>query len=265
MKKWQKQMKSDWDIMAQKNAAYYIFTAPEFADAQDFDADSFFDSGRRDVDSILASLHVQPNKEWSVLDIGCGLGRLTRRLNECFGRATGADVSAEMIAQARQLSPDIDFQEVSGTDLQKFTDESFDLVFSFIVFQHMPRSNLVLAYIVEIARVLKPKGLALIQANTSFFPALKRAYWNLRRSKQADPHRDRVSFRGSCLTVGKIEKHAFLHGLMTDMMLYQGTPWTYFRFSKRATEALFQGQRHAGDMRPELQDLLKGKTGVDSN
>jgi SAM-dependent methyltransferase len=263
MKKWQKQMKSDWDSLAQDNAAYYIFTAPEFADAQGFDAGRFFESGRRDVDSILAALHVHPNKAWSVLDIGCGLGRLTRRLHESFGRATGVDVSAEMIARARTLSPDIDFQEVSGTDLQNLADESFDLVFSFVVFQHLPRGSFVLDYLTEIARVLKPQGVALIQANTSYFPALKRAYWNARRSKQADPNRDRVSVRGSCLTVGKIERHAFSHGLMTDMVLYQGTAWTYFRFSKRTAESLLQGQRHAEDTRPELLDLLQGKTGAD--
>jgi hypothetical protein len=78
----------------------------------------------------------------------------------------------------------------------------------------------------------------------------------LRRKKQADPNRDRISFRGSCLTVGQIEQHAFSHGLMTDMILYQGTPWTYFRFSKRSLESIFHGQRHAEDLRPELQDLL---------
>lgn len=254
--RWHRQMKTDWNDLARHNAPYYILTAPELTDPAHFDEQQFFESGRRDVDSMLSVLHVPLKKEWSVLDIGCGLGRLTRRLSELYGKATGVDVSGEMIHRARQLNPHIVFREVSGTDLNSFANEAFDLVLSFIVFQHFPKSRLVFQYLREISRILRPEGLALIQANTSYCPAFKRAYWNLLRRGHADSNRDRASFRGSCLGVGRIERYALMNGLMTDIVLYQGTPWTYFRFSKRAPEALFRGQRHAYEPRPELRSLL---------
>lgn len=172
---WQRQVKHAWDTLARENAPYYIFTAPEFLDPSKFDVTEFFESGCRDVDSILAALHVRSNPTWSVLDIGCGLGRLTRRLRELFGKTIGIDVSAEMITRARQLNCEIEFHETSGTDLKKFSNESFELVVSFIVCQHIPRGKLLFDYLTEIARILKPGGLALIQANTSLFPAFKRA------------------------------------------------------------------------------------------
>jgi len=60
------------------------------------------------------------------------------------------------------------------------------------------------------------------------------------------------------MTVGRLEKHAFLHGLLTEIVLYSGTPWTYFRFSKRSPVVTFGGQRIVGEVRPELQRLLVG-------
>ncbi len=44
-----------------------------------------------------------------------------------------------------------------------FADNSFDFVFSFIVFQHMPNKKMVAQNIAEIDRVLKPHGIGKIQ------------------------------------------------------------------------------------------------------
>lgn len=250
-------MKDDWDSLARINAPYYIFTAPEFADPQTFDANKFFESGRRDVDDILASLSFVPNPRGVVLDIGCGLGRLTRRLDELFLKAVGVDVSAEMIARAKSLIPTVDFRVVDGVDLRAFANGTFDVVFSFIVFQHLPNITLLFSYLKEISRVLKPNGSVLFQASTSVFPAFKRMYWNWQRSKQDDPNRDRRSMRGCTATAGAIERHGARYGLMTDIVLFQGTPWTYFRMSKRDPGSILAGQRSAQDARPELE-ILRG-------
>src|SRR5437763_13431667 len=106
---WQRTMERDWDEMSRQNARYYIFTSDDFVDVAEPDDVKFFDSGRVDVDDILAALHVTPNKDWSVLDIGSGMGRLTRRLAQLFGPTTGVDVSSEMVAKAQTLAPLVRF------------------------------------------------------------------------------------------------------------------------------------------------------------
>ena len=133
-----KMMQDDWDAMARQNAHYYIATVDAFADPDRCDDAAFFESGRAAVETILAALRIRPDPRWSVLDIGCGLGRLTRALGERFGPTVGVDVSEEMVRRARQLTPGVEFRKTSGVDLAEFPDRSFDLVFSFLVLQHLP-------------------------------------------------------------------------------------------------------------------------------
>jgi 2-polyprenyl-3-methyl-5-hydroxy-6-metoxy-1,4-benzoquinol methylase len=45
----------------------------------------------------------------SVLDAGCGTGRVARELARLGVEVVGVDVDASMVAEARRLSPDIDF------------------------------------------------------------------------------------------------------------------------------------------------------------
>ena len=47
----------------------------------------------------------------------------------------------------------------AGRDLAAFADESFDLVYSYAVFQHIPSRDVVMQYLREARRVLKPGGL----------------------------------------------------------------------------------------------------------
>jgi hypothetical protein len=47
----------------------------------------------------------------------------------------------------------------NGASLAQFADESFDFVYSYAVFQHIPSRDVVLEYMNEIRRVLKPGGI----------------------------------------------------------------------------------------------------------
>jgi SAM-dependent methyltransferase len=258
MPNWREVMVQDWETLASKNPFYWVFTSDEFSDPDTCDIDKFFASGRIDVDNILQALHVKPNAAWSVLDIGCGLGRLTRRLAELFGPTVGVDVSGKMVERAASLTPGpgVQFRQTSGVDLKDFPDASFDLVFSFIVLQHLPRSRLVLNYIAEMARVLRSGGLALFQLATSFFPAWKLAYWRRLQPKRANRDFERPSVRGSWQSAGTVQRHAFQLGLTPEAVLYEGTPWTYFRLAKIDTNRMLAEQRSAGQSRVELQRWL---------
>ena len=89
------------------------------------------------------------------------------------------------------------------------------------------------------ARVLKPGGIAAFQVPTSVFPAWKRAYWKLIRRRHADPHRNRASFQGTTLGVGQVQRQGARVGLATEMILYEGHYYTYFRMCKATGDELF--------------------------
>jgi ubiquinone/menaquinone biosynthesis C-methylase UbiE len=92
-----------------------------------------------------------------VLDLGCGTGIVARLLRDRLGagtRLTGVDASAEMIAHARTLAPEIDWREANAMKLP-FADASFELVVSQQMLQFVPEPAAALG---EIRRVLVPGG-----------------------------------------------------------------------------------------------------------
>ena len=102
------------------------------------------------------------------MEIGCGLGRITRPFAENFLEVHGVDVSAEMIERARQRlrdCPNVTLHLISGMDLSSLPDKHFDLAFSYLVFQHIPSRTVIQNYIREAARVLKPGGALKVQLN----------------------------------------------------------------------------------------------------
>jgi len=98
------------------------------------------------------------------LDFGCGVGRLTGALGDYFDSVTGVDISLSMLDVARSLlagRPGCRVVHNASPDLKIFPDESFDLVYSSLVLQHMPRV-LASAYLAEFVRVTRPGGAVVI-------------------------------------------------------------------------------------------------------
>ena len=102
------------------------------------------------------------------LEIGCGVGRNTVHFGRRFSHVDGVDVSPTMVQLAREHDPpaNVSFHVTSGSDLATFEDRTFDLVFSHLVFQHIPDEATIASYLREIARVLAPGGCAILQFDT---------------------------------------------------------------------------------------------------
>lgn len=81
------------------------------------------------------------NRNSEVLDIGCGVGRLEYGLMNKVKSCVGIDIASSMIALAKKniSAENIVFYVVNGEDLKIFGRQKFDLIFSIIVFQHLPR------------------------------------------------------------------------------------------------------------------------------
>ena len=92
-----------------------------------------------------------------ILDLGCGTGIVARTLRERLGggaQITGVDASADMIAMARTLAPELDWREGNAMNLP-FPDGSFELVVSQQMLQFVPDRAAALR---ESRRVLVPGG-----------------------------------------------------------------------------------------------------------
>lgn len=94
-----------------------------------------------------------------ILEIGSGTGTLLHQLRTQGYDASGVDVNAELLDEARRWHGDLPVQQVRGTTLP-FADATFDIAMSFDVFEHIPDSD---AHLREVRRVLRPGGCYLIQ------------------------------------------------------------------------------------------------------
>ena len=153
-------MREDWDLRARENAPFYVCTTAADSAAA-FDA-----SGERDLEAhVLDGLDVSP--QWRVLEIGCGVGRLLRPLAGRVARVVGVDLSEAMLARARDHCGELPNVELVRTDggLESFPDASFDLVFSHIVFQHLPRKAYAERYFRDAFRVLVAGGILRVQVD----------------------------------------------------------------------------------------------------
>jgi SAM-dependent methyltransferase len=98
--------------------------------------------------------------EATVVEIGCGIGRILQHVAPLCRQATGYDISPGMIKIASERLadiPNVDFHVGNGYDLHELSDDSVDVVYSNFVFQHCPRT-ITYNYLLEANRVLRPGG-----------------------------------------------------------------------------------------------------------
>jgi ubiquinone/menaquinone biosynthesis C-methylase UbiE len=142
-----------WEELAKKDAEYYIKS--DLKDGETFDS-----SGKDDVERYIK----EDIANKVVLEIGCGIGRLTQYISPKAKKVYAVDISREMLDKAkdRLKYTNIDFIESDGRSFEAVPDACVDYVFSFIVFQHM-NANEVRSNLQEVMRVLKRGGTARIQ------------------------------------------------------------------------------------------------------
>ncbi|MGD7706327.1 class I SAM-dependent methyltransferase [Microlunatus sp. Y2014] len=103
--------------------------------------------------------HVGDHDDHTVLDAGCGTGRVVPTLTAAGLRVTGVDLSAEMLAVARSVNPDSEFA-VAGLDRLPFASGRFGGVLAWYSLIHTAPAEL-LTLASELARVLAPGGFLL--------------------------------------------------------------------------------------------------------
>lgn len=92
------------------------------------------------------------------LDFGCGTGRSTRFLRDHGFHAVGVDISAPMLAQARDRDPEGDYRLVPEGDLSSLPLHSFDLILAAFTFDNVPTHQVKVGLFTALRRLLRPSG-----------------------------------------------------------------------------------------------------------
>lgn len=130
------------------------------------------DSSRTYWDRVSGEKHFQHQLriEWvrecvtgaSILDCGCGYGRLLRELvHGGYPGAVGADFSAGMLARCAATYPELARLLVQADSRAlPFRESRFDAVLAFTLLTSMPRDSDQYSLMREIRRILRPGGVS---------------------------------------------------------------------------------------------------------
>jgi ubiquinone/menaquinone biosynthesis C-methylase UbiE len=166
-------MRERWRDFAARDPMFYIA-----ANRDDWTTQDFLAQGSALVDDVLDWAGDTPRK--TMLEIGCGLGRMLVHFARHFETAYGVDIAPEMIDRARELCPtNVRLSVGSGRDLSEFHDAMFDFAFCVQVFQHIPDREVISRYLREIRRTLRPGASAVVQFDTRPYRTLERIAFRL--------------------------------------------------------------------------------------
>jgi len=253
-----KSMKEQWDEIAHENAFYGVLSIEDFEHVDAVDFNRFWDTGRRDVDSFMEMVGLSSASELAMVEIGCGLGRMTHRFAELFRKAYAVEVSSRMLEGAKgywQHLDNIEWVLGNGEDLHQIENESVDFVFSFMVLQHIPDPNIAVNYIRESARIMKKGASAFLQfrtvPRTMSLLALKyyiatnwpssvakplRRVWDMtfrQKATRARFAREYESWRGCVIKPSLIDAIASEVHLQIKKVGRLGEQYTYYVFLKK--------------------------------
>jgi SAM-dependent methyltransferase len=231
-------MRRFWDRRAREDAFHFVDSRLPYRRS---DAQRFWREGEKDLRRLLeiAGVEVEPGSR--VLEIGCGLGRLTRGLAARAGEVIAIDVSGEMLAQAREHNSElgnVTWLLGDGTTLAGVDDSSVDACLSHVVFQHIPDPAITLGYVAETGRVLRPGGWAAFHVSND--PLVHRAEHHasaaqrLARRVRAGVGRaprgvDDPAWLGSAIDLGELEGVAQRAGMRIESVFGAGTQFCVIR------------------------------------
>lgn len=117
--------------------------------------------------STLVNRHVAPA---SILDIGCGLGRVSTKLAGLYpgARITGCDVIEEMIISNQKRHPGMNWIPVKVNQPIPVPDSSVDLAFALSVITHLSEESINFLFS-DVSRILSKNGVFLFTTIGQFY------------------------------------------------------------------------------------------------
>jgi SAM-dependent methyltransferase len=109
----------------------------------------------RDLPEIIAKY----TKGKTAVDFGCGTGRSTRFLEKLGFAAVGVDISADMIAKARELDKSGDYRLMPDNTLSVLGQDKFALALSVFTFDNIPTEQTKISLFKELGTALQTDGI----------------------------------------------------------------------------------------------------------
>lgn len=156
-------MRRFWDRRAHENPFYFVDDRLAYRRPEE---ERFWSSGEADLDTLLGMLGVRLERSDSVVEIGCGVGRLTRVIAQRAKDVRALDVSPEMLALARRHNAglgNVRWLLGDGSSLREIADSSASACISHVTLHHIPDPEISLGYVREMGRALRPGGWAAFQ------------------------------------------------------------------------------------------------------
>lgn len=135
-----------------------------------YEADAWFERNKTflltytsDTDNVVKLIREYDLKPESLLEIGCSAGYRLNGLKKIFKdcKVHGIEPSPKAIEFGRSTYPDIDLTQGTADNLEKYPDDSMDVIIVGFVFYVIDR-NIIFKVISEIDRVLKNGGVLII-------------------------------------------------------------------------------------------------------
>ncbi len=157
----------NWEGLAQEDALWAILTDPTKKD-KNWNEKEFFETGIIEVNTIIDLLKTSNllTNYNTVVDFGCGVGRISRAFYPFFKKIIGIDASETMINKANEInkaySDKIEFILNKNSHLDCLPNNSISFIYSTIVLQHIPKSES-LNFISEFIKKLEKGGVLIFQ------------------------------------------------------------------------------------------------------
>jgi 2-polyprenyl-3-methyl-5-hydroxy-6-metoxy-1,4-benzoquinol methylase len=163
-----------WEEWGRRDPYFGVITDPKFrrSEMDDHVKREFFESGESHAHGVLTTIRRYIDPEFAprtVLDFGCGVGRLLIPFAKVADEAVGLDVSSSMLQEAQRNCDEHGLRNVRRLDsddsLSTLTG-TFDLIHSCIVFQHIPAER-GRAIFSKLLQHLRPGGVGAIHLTYS--------------------------------------------------------------------------------------------------
>jgi SAM-dependent methyltransferase len=163
-----------WEEWGRRDPYFGVITDPKFRRSgisQPLRRE-FFDSGDSHVLHVMTTIRQYVDPQFApqtVMDFGCGVGRLLVAFSKMAQEVTGVDVSPSMLQEARLNCDEHQLQNVillPSDDALSSVKGQFDLIHSSIVFQHIPvdRGRAIFEKLIQ---HLRPGGVGAVQLTYS--------------------------------------------------------------------------------------------------
>lgn len=181
----------------------------------------------------------------TVLELGCGAGRIGRQIAPRCGRWIGVDISPNMIRVAGQRLADhgnVRLELLERTRLDMIDDGSVDKAYTVAVLCHMDKEDLFL-YLREIARALKPGGRAYLETwNLADPTGWQRWMYEVEFWNRSDQQGRKDVARNQFCVPEEFQLYADRAGLQ-PLTCFRDSPWVQLVAGKALDAATVESER----------------------